>query len=141
MNALAVVRCSCAIRGGSNEWVSELHTPPDLQQPGVHRRVRRRHDQAERPRAVVEEHGVAQGIGGGGEDEKLGIGWELLETSFVSPFDFASHRLAAGKTEPACECCRFPGAQQLQQRNRVAVALRDDLVTDGRIERAVHVVE
>ena len=71
MNALAVVRGSCAIRGGSNEWVSELHASPDLQQPGVHQFTAI--SAASVPALWWRSTGSPRGSGGGGEDEKLGI--------------------------------------------------------------------
>jgi len=51
----------------------------------------------------VEQRGVAQGLCGSGEDEQLGIGGELDESSDVALFDLADHRVADGKTESAGE--------------------------------------
>ena len=50
-------------------------------------------------------------------------------------------RLAAGQPEPAGELGDVPGARQLEQRERVAVALGDDLLADRGVQRAVHVVQ
>jgi hypothetical protein len=89
----------------------------------------------------VEQHGVAQGLCGRGKDEQLSIGGQLDETSRVAPFDLADHRVADGKTEPARESCGVPGARQLEERQRVAMTLGDDLVAYRGIESAVHVVQ
>ena len=89
----------------------------------------------------MEQHGVAERLRGRGEDEQLGLGRELAEAPCVALFDLAHHRLAAGQPEPAGEIRGVPGARQLEQRERVAVALGDDLVADGDVQRAVHVVQ
>ena len=60
----------------------------------------------------MEEHGIAERLRGGGEDEQLRIDGELLETSCVAPFDLTGHRLAAGKTEPAREVRGVPRPRQ-----------------------------
>jgi hypothetical protein len=103
MHAVAVVCGSRSVGGGSDEWVRELDAHIDLEQPGVHRRADRGDVDAEGRGGTVEQHGVAQGFCGRGEDEQLGIGGQLRETSDVALFDLADHRVADGKTEPAGE--------------------------------------
>jgi hypothetical protein len=49
--------------------------------------------------------------------------------------------LAVRQPEPASEICGPPAARQLKERKRIAMALRDDLGADRRIEWAVHVLQ
>ena len=90
---------------------------------------------------AVQQHGIAEWLCGRGEDEQLRVGGEQLEAPRVALLDLAGDRLAAGKAEPAGEVRDVPGAWQLEQRERIAVALGDDLVADRGIQRAVHVVQ
>ena len=86
--------------------------------------------------------GSPSGSAAAASDEQPGVGRELEEALRVALLDLAGHRLAAGKPEPAGELGGVvPGPRQLEQRERVAVALGDDLVAHRRVERAVHVVE
>ena len=81
----------------------------------------------------MEQGRVAEGLGGSREDEQLRVGREQFEAPGVALLDPAGDRLAAGKTEPAGEIGGVPRARQLEQRERVAVTLCDDLVADGGI--------
>ena len=141
MDAVAILGGSRAVGGGSDEWMRELDAPTDREQPGVHRRVGRSHVDAEGLGGTVEQHGVAEWLCGRGEDEQLRVGGELAEAPDVALFDLADDRVAVGQPEPAGEICGVPGARELEQRERVAVALGDDLVADRRIQRAVHVLQ
>ena len=82
-------------------------------------------------RGPAEQDRVAEGLGGSGQDEQLRVGREQVEAPDVALFDPPGDRLAAGKTEPAGETGDVPGAWQLEQGERVAVTLLDDLVADG----------
>ena len=75
----------------------------------------------------MEQHRVSKRLGGRRQDEQLGVGRELVEALGVALLDLAGHRLAVGKPEPAGELGGVPGPRQLEQRERVAVALGDDL--------------
>ena len=142
MHTVAVVGRSRAVGGGADEWVRELDPPPAyLEQRGVDRGAGRGHLEAEGRGGTVKQHGIAQRLRGRGEDEQLRLGREQLEAPGVALFDLADDRLTCRETESTGEFCGVPGAWQLEERERVAVALRDDLLADGGVERAVHVVE
>ncbi len=130
MHAVAVVVGRRAVGGGPDERMGELDARPDLEQPGFHRRVRPR---SCRDRGVSAARwsstGSPSGSAAAASDEQPGVGGELEEALGVALLDLAGDRLAAGKPEPAGELGGVvPGARQLEQRERVAVALRDDLV-------------
>ena len=55
--------------------------------------------------------------------------------------DLACYQLTSRQPESTGEICGPPGARQLEERERVAVAFADDLVADRGIERPVHVVQ
>ena len=61
---------------------------------------------------------------------------EQPEPPDVALPDPASDRLTAGKAEPSGRSGDVPRARQLEQGQRVAVTLLDELVTDGGIDRA-----
>jgi hypothetical protein len=71
----------------------------------------------------------------------LRLGGKYAEAPDVALFDLADHRLAVGQPAPASEICGPPAARKLKERKGIAVALGDDLVTDRRIEWAVHVLQ
>ena len=142
MHAVAVVVGRRAVGGGSDEWMRELDARPDLEQPGFHRRVRCRHVETEGLGGTVEEHGVAEGLRGGGEDEQTGC--RTGARGGAARSSVRSCRPPAGCRETRTRRRArgvVPGSRQLEQGERVAVALRDDLIAHGRIERAVHVVQ
>ena len=141
MHAVAVAGSSGAVGGGPDQWVRELDAASHLEQPGVRCRVGRRHLDAEARGGTVKQHRVAERLRGRSEDEQPRIGREPQEAPRVAVFDLACYRLAARKTEPAGELSGVPRARQLEQRERVAVTLDDDLLADGGIQRAVHVAE
>ena len=138
MHAVPVVRGCRAVGGGPDERVRELHAPAQLEQPAVLGRARRREVDPERPCGPVQQDKVAEGLGGGREDEQLRVGREQLEAPDVALLDPAGDRLTAGKTEPAGEIGDVPRVRQLEQGERVAVALRDDLGADGGVYGAGH---
>ena len=121
--------------------MGELHAHAHLEQPGVRGRRRRVHLEAEHVGGAAEQHQVAEGLRGRGQDQQPGIGREQLQTLRKAVFDLAGHRPAAGQPVSPGVTRRRPGARQLEQGKRVAVAFRDDLVDDGRVERAVHVAQ
>ena len=90
---------------------------------------------------TVEQHRIAQRLGGCDEDEQLRLGREQEQARRVALLDPADDGFACGKTESAGDLSGVPRAWQLEERERVAVALGDDLLQDGRIERPVHVLE
>ena len=133
MHAVAVVGGSRAVHGGPGEWMRELDPPADLEQPGIHREVGCSHVEPEDRGCAVEQHRVAQRLRGRGQDEQLGTRGKSEEAPDVALLDLARHRPAIGQPEPAGEVHPVPGARQLEQRKRVAVAFRNDLVADSGI--------
>src|SRR5262245_61527442 len=93
MHAVAVVCGGRSVGGGSDEWVCEFDAPIEVEQPGVDRRADRGDVDAEDRGGTVEQYGVAEGLCGRGEDEQLGIGGQLDETSDVALFDLAGRRV------------------------------------------------
>jgi hypothetical protein len=87
----------------------------------------------------VEQDRVAEGLCGSGEDEQLSIVREQLKAPDVALLDPADNRLAARKAEPAGQVGDVPRARQLEQGQRVAVTLHDDLIANGGIYGAGHV--
>jgi hypothetical protein len=87
----------------------------------------------------VQQSQVAERLGGGREDEQLGVGRQQLEAPGVALFDLAGDRLTAGKTEPAGETGDIPRAGQLEQGERIAVTLLDDLVANAGVQGTGHV--
>ena len=141
MHAVAVAGSSGAVGGGPDQWVRELDAAFHQEQPGIRCRVGRRHVDAEAGDGTVKQHRVAERLRGRSEDEQPRVGRELHEAPCVAVFDLACYRLAARKTEAAGELSGVPCARQLEQRERVAVTLNDDLFADGGIQRTVQVAE
>ena len=119
----------------------ELDASADVEEPSVHRRTGCSWTKAKLLGGAVQETGIAQWLRGGGEDEQLRFGREQLEPLREALFNLAPDRLACRNAEPAREFCGVPGAWQFEKRKRVAVTLGDDLLADGRVDRARHVLE
>ena len=141
MHPLAVVAGGCAVGGGADEWVCELDAPTDVEQPCVHGRAGRSQVDAEALSCTVEQSRAAERLRGRGEHEHPRFVREEQEALGVALLDLAHHRLGVRKAEPAGDIGGPPGAWQFEQRERIAVALRDDLLADRRIQRAVNAVE
>ena len=141
MNAVAVRGRRRAVRGGPDERVCELDALANREQPGVHRGVDGRHVDLEGLGGGVQQDGIAERLRGRGEDEELRIGREPVEAPHVALFDLPGHMIALRQTEPAGELRGCPRAGKLEQGKWVAVALGDDLVADGRIQRADQIFE
>ena len=141
MHEVAVVRGSGAVCRRSNERVGELDTPTDSKKTGVHRRRSGDHADPERLAGTMQQHGVAERIRGRGQDEQLRVGRQMEESPGIALFDLAGHGLTDGEPEAAGETRRVPCTRQFEEGEWVAVALSDDLVADGHIERAIHVVQ
>ena len=141
MDAVAVLGGRRAVGGRADERVRELDPSPDREQPSVHRGVHRRHVDLESLRSGLEQERVAERLGGRGEDEELRVGRESEQTTHVALLDPAGDQMGLGEREPASELSSVPRSWELEQRERVAVALRDDLIADGRVQRADQVLE
>ena len=139
MHAVPVVRGRRTIGSGPDQWVRELDAPAQLEQPTILGRARRGDVDPEHSRGTVKQGRVAEGLCGSRKDQQLRIGREQPKAPDVALFDQAADRLAAGKTEPAGEIGGVPRARQLEQRERVAVALCDDLVANACVQGARHV--
>ena len=70
VDAVAVVGRGRAVGGGADERVRELDARTDGEQAGVHRRADDGHVDPERLGGTVEQHRVAEGLRGRGEDEQ-----------------------------------------------------------------------
>jgi hypothetical protein len=139
MHAVPVFRGGRAVGGGPDQRVRELDAPAQLEQPAVLCRARCREVDPESPCGLVQQDRVAEGLGGGHQDQQLGVGREQLQAADVALLDPASDRLTLGQTESAGQAGDIPRARQLEQSQRIAVALHDDLVADGGVQGAGHV--
>jgi len=133
MHAVPVIRGGRAIDGGPDERVRELHPSAQLEQPAVLCRARRRKVDPERSRGTVEQDWVTERLGGSREDEQAGVGGKQLKAPDIALLDPAGDRLTSRNTEPAGEAGDVPRARQLEQGERVAVTLHDDLIANGGI--------
>src|SRR5581483_2767266 len=84
---------------------------------------------------------VAQRLCGRDQNEQPRVRRQLIEAMRIALFDLARYRLAVGQPEATGELGGAPGARQLEEGERIAVALGDDLVADREVERAVDVAE
>ena len=141
MDTVAVVLRRRAIGGRPDQGMRELDASAEREQSGVHGGVDGRDVDLEGLRDRVEQHGVAERLGRRGEDEELRVGREQLEPAHVALLDLPGDRRALRQTEPPGELRGVPRARELEERQRVAVALRDDLVADGRIHRTDQVLQ
>jgi hypothetical protein len=119
--------------------VRKLDAPAQLEQPAVLCRACCREIDPERPCGPVQQDRVAEGLGGGREDEQLCVGREQLQAPDVALLDPASDRLTPGKTESAGQADDVPRARQLEQSQRIAVTLHDDLVANSGIQGTGHI--
>jgi hypothetical protein len=119
----------------------ELDAATDLEHPRVGSRPGTSHVEAESCGGPSEYHGVANRLRGGCQDEQLCVRREYEQALGIALFDLAGQRPADGHPESAGEICDVAGARQLEERQRVAMTLRDDLVADRAVERAVHAVQ
>ena len=117
----------------------KLDARAHLEQRGIHRRARRGRVQPEELGGAVQEKGVAERLCGGREDEQSRLGRERQEALGIALLDLAHDRPAHGQAEPAGELFGVPGSRQLEERERIAVALGNDLLADSCVERAVDV--
>ena len=75
------------------------------------------------------------------EHEQTGVGRQVAKSLGEALLDLADDSPATRQPEPAGELRRVPRARELEQRQRVAVALHHDLLEHGFVERAVEVVQ
>jgi hypothetical protein len=83
----------------------------------------------------MQQEGIAERLRGGREDKQLRCRRERDEAHGIALFDLACHLLASGKAETSSQVGDVPGARQLEQGERVAVALGDDPVAHRGVER------
>ena len=142
MHTLADVIRRRSVGGGANERVCELDARADLEETGFGGWVDGDHVEPEDLSNAVEQHRIAERLGGGGDSEQAGVVWEIEQPLHVALLDPPGHRLVAGEPEPAREIGGTgPGPRELEKGERIALALRDDPVAYGVVQRAEHVVE
>ena len=141
MHPVAVVSRCRAVGTRANEWVRELRPPSDAQHSGVLGGVGRGHVDPETVGGTVEQDGVTDRLGGRRQDKKLRVGRKPAEAPNVARFDPPGDGKALRQPEPARQLGDAPGAREFEQGERVAVALDDDPLADGGIQRTVQVLE
>jgi len=87
----------------------------------------------------LEQNRTAEGLRGCCQHEEPCFWREQAEAGGVTLLDSPGDRLAPEKVEAASERGLAPRPRQLEQGEWVAVALADDLVTDGGVERPVDI--
>ena len=141
VHPVTVVRRRRAVGSRPDERVRERDTPAHIEEPCVHGGARRHRFQAEDLGATVQQQRITQGLRRGCEDQELRLRRQQLQPLGEAPLDPACDRLLRRDAEAAGEIDRAPGARQLEQRQRIAVALIDDLHADRRVHWAVQVLE
>jgi hypothetical protein len=86
--------------------------------------------------STTEQSPIPERLRRSGEHEEAGLERERVQALHEALLDLAGHRRALGQPEPAGELRGRPRARQLDERERISVALRDDLLPDGGIQRA-----
>ena len=114
MHPVAIMGSRRAVGGRPDEWVSELRSPTDGQQPGVSRGLGRSHVDLEVLGGSVEQDGVADGLCRRGQDEESRVGREPVEAPHVAVFDPSGDRMTLGQPEPACQFGEARGAGELE---------------------------
>ena len=130
MHAAAVVGGAARYAADRTSGCANSTRLRELQQPRIDGRVGSGHVDLEHLGGTKEQRRVAERFCGRGEDEQLSVGGELEDASHVALLDPAADVLTVGEPESACKIRGAPGSRQLEERERVPVALRDDLVAD-----------
>jgi hypothetical protein len=115
--------------------VSELHPGTHLHQFLVRCRSDRGQLHPEGGRRPVQQHDITARLRGRGEEEQPSRLGQPQVTIEVALLDEPAHGPAVGEAEASGEPRRVPGAGEFEDGERVAMALRDDLIPDGGVER------
>ena len=113
----------------------------DLEEPVFDRRVGVLHAQTERLGRPLEQDGITERLRGSHEEEQLRFRGKAEQAPLVALLDLAAQRLEVVHAESAGEPGSVPAAGELDERERVATTLRDDLIADRGIQGARHVLE
>ena len=125
----------------ADERVREPDASADVEQPRIDRRPCRGHVQSQDLHRAPQQEWIPQGLRRGGEDEQLRLGGKRRQACGVALLDLGGNRMTRRKAEPAGNVREIPGARQLEEGERVAMALGDDLVADCRVEPALQLVQ
>jgi hypothetical protein len=137
MHLLQVVQVGGTPGGRAHKRVVESHARTELDQPGRLCRGRSTGPDPE-PLDRTPQHGhVADRLDRCREEELPGLGGKRLDPSEEPLFHAAGQRHRVRESEAEGQLGRCPPAGQLQQRQRVAARLGDELVEHCRVERAV----
>ena len=120
----------------TGQRMPEPHPRPELDQPGLDRRRLRLDRKAEPPGRPQDERPVTGRVGRRQQHQPAGLLRQSLQLAGEAVLDPARQRRRAGQAEPARQLRRGQPARQLQQRQRIPPGLRDDQVTDPRVQRA-----
>jgi hypothetical protein len=126
MRALPLLPCCGRIDGRAHQRVTEPHAGANVDQAV---RLFRRSGPYVQPRGrAPQQRRVANRVGGGHEEELLGLGWEGFDPLPEPLFDATGERRRSRQAEAARQLGCAPAAGELQQRERVALGLGDDPV-------------
>ena len=123
------------VDGRPKKWMPEGDSRPDLDQVGLYRRSSRVGGNAESRSGAPEQQRIAERLGGGNEEQLLGLRGQPADSAEEARFDTARERHRVRTGEATDEARRRDAARELEERQRVAAALRDDPIEDALVER------
>ena len=121
--------------------MGELDPTADPEQAGFDGGLAGDHAEPEAVGGSMQQHEIALRLGCRDKHEQPSVARELAQSLGEALLDLAGDSLAAREPEPAGELGRVPRAWELEQRERVAVTLRHDLLEHGFVERTLDVVQ
>src|SRR5687767_9074869 len=137
--SLAIVQRRRPIHRRAQQWMAKPYACSDLHQVRVLRRRKSARFDPEPLRCTPEKCRVSHGVGRREQHELL----RRLRQCGDSPqivLTYSSIEISSGrKFKATCELRCGQAARQFQQSKRIATALRDDLVADSCIYRAVQI--
>jgi hypothetical protein len=124
------------VGGRTGQRMPEPHPGSKLDQPRLYRWCPRQDADAQPPGRPPDQRRVTGRIGRRQLQQPPGLVGQSLQLAGEAVLDPARQRCRARQAKPARQLRRRQAARQLQQRQRIPPGLRDDQVTDPRVQRA-----
>ena len=134
MNGPAVSGAARPVGRGTNQRMTEPHRRTELDQPFFLGRCFGLSPDPELLGGAPQQGRIAQGFGGGDQQESLRLFRERPDAPEEAVLDLARQRQRPGKCEATCQLGRGQATGQLQQGERVAAGLGDDPVAHPLVE-------
>ena len=134
MNGSAISDAARPVGRGSNQRVTETNRRTELDQPFLLGWCFGLGPDPELLRGAPQQGRVAQGFGGGDQQESLRLFGQRPDASKEALLDLACQRPRRGDREATCQLASGQSAGQLQQRQRDAPRLGDDPVAHPLVE-------